>query len=56
MRQHDQICILERRLYMPGEGGSTREDGWICDDGGEDGVYMCLDQREEPPDEGEGGE
>lgn len=29
MRQHDQICILERRLYMPGEGGSTREDGWM---------------------------
>ena len=24
MRQDDQICILERRLYMPEERGSSR--------------------------------
>ena len=29
MRQHDQICILERRLDMPEEGESTRQDGWM---------------------------
>lgn len=34
------------------------QGGWVdgCDDEGEGGVYMYLDQREEPPVEGEGGE
>lgn len=47
----------EKALHARGEGifqGPVWEDG--CDDGGEDGVYTYLDEREEPPDEGEGGE